>query len=170
MQAISSFTPTDRQIRAAENLFLSMADEECVRPVVEAYQAEILARHQFHIDQRWIVEMSMPDRIILHPKDSYLLSKEDWFAYDKECKQAAASANLRVSNPNNCPLLEAMTIRTEAENALFYAMSQIPRLEHLSRAHLLTADARRRAIDLCLNLLAPFVADVPAILERVAAD
>ena len=41
------FTPTDRQILAAEAVLAAMVHEKAIRPVVETYQRMILEQHRF---------------------------------------------------------------------------------------------------------------------------
>jgi len=175
MKTINSFTPTKQQIRAAENLFAFMANEATIRPVVEAYQAEILAKHQFHIAKEWLIPRgdsgrSMDDRVILDPTDAFLLSNEDAKAYFVECNEERIKAKLWVSSPEFCPLLVAEKNRIDAENALLNAMAAAPGLEFLSRAYALDMEKHKEVVDLSLKLLAPFVANADVLLERIMAD
>ncbi|MDP1573150.1 MAG: hypothetical protein Q8M09_14895 [Pseudomonadota bacterium] len=175
MKEIPSFTPTAQQIRAAENLFVFMTNEATVRPVVDAYQARILAEHQFHIDPQWLIPRgdsgrSMDDRVILDPKDSFLLGEEDAKVFFAECNEARIKAKLWVSNPAFCPLLVSENNRIDAENALLNAMATTPGLEFLSRAYALDMEKHKEVVGLSLKLLAPFVANADVLLERIMAD
>lgn len=174
MKEIRSFTPTERQIRAAENLFASMAHEATVRPVVEAYQARVLAEYQFHIDPQWLIprgksEWKMEDQVILDPKNVFLLSEKDLHTFIVKCNEERQKAKLHVLSREDCPLLVAEAHRIDAENALLYAMSATPGLEFLSRAYVLDTERHKEVVNLSLKVLAPFVADAPNILERIMA-
>jgi hypothetical protein len=165
-----SYTPTKSQVRAAENLFAAMAYEGTIRPIVEKYETEILARHQFRIAPRWAGTRSgsgAPDEVILDRKLSYLLSEEDFAVYFAECFAARDASGLKVSKPENCPLLEAQHLRVQAEVALFDAMAETPQLAHLKDANSARQDLRQEALDLTLKLLAPFCKDANGILTRI---
>ena len=161
---MKKFQPTQEQIRCAEVLVTAMAYEQEIRPVVEAYETQILAKHQFHIDKAW-VEKGMPDRIILSRKDSILLSDTDSKVFYSECHEARDAAGLKVDKPENCPLLVANSLRIEAENALLKSMESSPNLESLSKAACLSLDVRAKAVDLTLKLLMPFCRDAEGILQ-----
>jgi hypothetical protein len=47
--ARTPFQPTAPMIQAAEDLFLAMAFEQSVRPIVEGYQRKILAERTWHV-------------------------------------------------------------------------------------------------------------------------
>ncbi len=164
MQKTKQFKPTEDQIRLAEAVFTAMAHEQIVRPIVEAYETAILAKHQFRIAKEW-VDHSMADRVILDRKDSFLLSAEDAKVFFAECFAARDAANLKVSNPEFCPLCVAEHLRIDAENALMKAMGTTPGLETLASASM-TLELRSQVIDLILKLLAPFCGDAQEILQR----
>lgn len=165
---MQTFTPTPDQIRAAENYLTALAFEGAVRPVVEAYQNEILARHQYRVAVKW-VEMGMDDKPILRDKDAFLMSDEDAAAYFAECHKAREAAGLKVAHPDNCPLLEAENVTRLAAQALLEAVATTPGLEPLGRSPMLTLEARDKAIDLSVRLLAPYVGSADAIMGRLRA-
>lgn len=164
MQQTKQFKPTEEQIRLAEAVFTAMAFELTVRPIVEAYETAILAKHQFRIAKEW-VDHNMADRVILDRKDSFLLSAEDAKVFYAECFAARDAANLKVSNPEFCPLCVAEHLRIDAENALMKAMGSTPGLEAFASGFM-TLELRSKAIDLTLRLLAPFCDDANSILQR----
>lgn len=159
------FTPTKDQVRLAEAVLTAMAHESLIRPIVTEYETAILNKHQFKIAREW-VEQGEPDRVILDRKHSFLLSEEDAKVYYAECFAARDAANLKVDRPENCPLLVAEDVRGQAENALLKAIAAIPGLELLGSGGM-TLDERTKAIQLTLQLLAPFVADAEEILRRI---
>lgn len=164
---MKTFNPTEDQIRIAEAVFTAMAHESLVRPIVETYEHAILEMHQFKIARHW-VEQGCEDRVILDRKDSFLLSSEDADVFYAECFAARDAANLKVSRPTDCPLLVAENLRIDAENALLKAIAVLPGLESLGTGNL-ALDARKKALDLSLKLLAPFCGESNEILQRYAA-
>lgn len=165
---MKTFTPTPDQIRAAENYLAALAFEGTVRPVVETYQSEILARHQFPMAAKW-VEMGLGDKPVLLAKDAFLMSDEDAAVYFAECHKAREAAGLKVARPDNCPLLEAAMVTHQAANALLVAMATTPGLEALGRSPVLTLEARDKAIDLSVHLLAPYVGSADSTMGRLRA-
>ncbi|WP_176329004.1 hypothetical protein [Burkholderia vietnamiensis] len=163
-QSRSAFQPTKRQINAAETLFLAMAHEQTIQPIVHAYTTAILAKHQFHIDPQWVRD-ERPDRVILDAAHTYLLSESDAATYYRECNEARDAAGLKVENPEQCPLLVARSERTRAENELLLAIGETPGLEAMASGHVLTLEKRAEAIRLSLSLLAPFVRSATEIME-----
>ncbi len=164
MQTLKQFKPNEAQIRAAENTLVAMTHEQTVRPVVESYETEILAKHQFPIAAKW-VEKGIEHSIVLDRKQAFLLSEEDASTFYKECEEARVAAKLTVMAEGNCPLCEAEHVRIQAENALIESMGTIPGMEIFAK-RVLTLEMRARAINLILGLLAPFVGDAATILGR----
>jgi len=165
---MKQFTPTKDQIRAAEAVFTAMAHEGVIRPIVEAYEQAILDKHQFPIARKW-VDMGCEDKLILKRQDSYLLDDDDSKVFHDECFAARDAANLKVENPEFCPLLVAENIRIMAEHALLAAISTTPGLESLSKATSSSMENYKQAIDLCLKMLAPFCGKADDILGRYLA-
>lgn len=163
-----SFHPSEELVRAAEALFMAMAMESTVRPVVEQYTRAILAKHQFPIDAIWR-EHGM-EGTVLEPKRSYLLSNEDADKYHRECMAARDAARLKVSSPDNCPLLEAENYVLRAQNAFITQLSALPGLELFGKTEMLSLDQRAKVIDLGLRLVAPFVSNADTLLKRVMAE
>lgn len=161
------FVPNANMIRAAENLLLSMSHEDVVRPVVVAYETEILTRHQFRIARKY-VEHGCDDVVILDRKRSYMLEESDFAIYLKQCFEARDAAGLKVRAPDNCPLLEAENTRIQAENLLLTAMAELPNLAAIGKPWL-TLEARKRAIDLTLDMVALFCGDADGIINRLMA-
>lgn len=159
--------PTPEQIRIAEALFTAMAFESLIRPTVEDYERNILAKHQFKIERRW-VDLGMEDRVILERKEVFLLSKDDAQVFYNECYAARDAAGLKVDHPEACPLLTAENLRIDAENALLSDIARTPGLEGFSNA-VLFMDVRKQALELVLRALAPFCGNGDDILKRYLA-
>lgn len=160
------FQPTEDQIRLAEAVLTAMAHEDLIRPIVENYEHEILKKHQFRIDRKW-VEHGCEDKIILDRKDVFALSSEDAKVYFAECFAARDASKLKVDNPEFCPLCVAESLRIQAEAALLKSMAATPGLEALATGSLY-GDKRKMAIDLTLRMLAPFCGEADEILHRYA--
>lgn len=141
-------------ISAAQAVILSMANLQLIEPKVRAYQMAILEKGQWRIRDQFAERLGK--EIITEPKQSYLMSNENFFEYDRLCKQARDAAELKVSMPENCPLLEAQTLLSECENALIDTMSDLTKIESKSIL-LLGLKKRTEYIDLTLRLLSPYV-------------
>lgn len=149
------FTPTDRQIRAAETVLAASAHEQAIRPMVEAYQRMILEQHQFKPSVTWDNCPGLPE-IVLDPNEDHYLGPEDMAVYMAECHAARDALGLVVSSPDHCPLLEARSRRIDAENALLATMVDTPRLAPLAKARLLPGGKGKQAIATLLTAISPF--------------
>lgn len=152
---------TKEMVAASETLFVAIAFEQIIRPVVEAYEDEILQRLQFRTD-KCFAERGI-DRIVLNRKHTYLLSLQDQAVLFEETEKARTRANLKVSIPGNCPLLEAEHRRIMAEQAFLESIAEHPNLGNLKNT--MPLETRAHVIELSLRLLAPFVSDAAEILE-----
>ena len=161
---MTKFKPTSEQIMVAETLFVAMAFEAQIRPVVEGYQSALLQKFQFKIARKY-VEKKLEDRIILKPKESYLLEDEDQTIYINACHEARDAANLKVDHPDKCPLLVAESLRMQAEERMIQVMGSMPGLENLAHGKVYGAK-RKEAIDLILKLMAMYVHDADTILSK----
>jgi hypothetical protein len=149
------FTPTDRQVRAAEILLAAMTHEQAIQPVVETYQRMILEQHQFKPSLTWDYCPGLPE-VVLDPNEDHYLGADDMAIYMAECHAARDALGLIVSSPDHCPLLEARSARIDAENALLATMIDTPRLAPLSKARLLPGDKGKQAIAGLLAVITPF--------------
>jgi hypothetical protein len=167
MMTEKTFRPTSNQIKAAQLLLIAMAHERTIRPIVEGYMTEILAKGQWR-RRADFVGHGLMDEVILDHKLSYHLSDEDAAVFFAECRKARDAAGLKVENPEFCPLCVAEHTRVQAENLLMNRMSETPRLEYLAKSYLLTLDERAKVIDLSLKMLAPYVGDTAADVLKAA--
>lgn len=149
------FSPTDRQIRAAEAVLAAMVHEQSIRPVVETYQRMILEQHRFKPSPTWDNCPGSPE-VVLHPSEDHYLGPEDMAVYMAECHAARDALGLAVSSPDHCPLLEARSARIDAENALLATMIDTPRLAPLAKARMLPGDKGKKAIATLLAAISPF--------------
>jgi len=157
--------PKANQISAARALMLAMAHEQLVRPIVEGYRAEILARHQFRPSAEMLAH-GVADEPILNEKRSYYMNEEDAAVYHAECQKARDAAKLKTSHPEGCPLCEAEYLRIQAETALIKTLGDIPGMETFKeKLYVLTLDQRAKLVKLALGMCAPFVGDAADILN-----
>jgi len=169
---VTKFSPTQEHIRLAEALMLAMANEGTIRPVVEAYENEILAKHRFKIAPHWGEASGGRidiNEVILDRNAAFQLSDEDSKVYFAECYAARDAAGLKVSQPDFCPLCVAENLRIRAETALLESMGSIPGLESFSKkTYTMTLEDRKKAVDLTLKLMAPFCEQsADKILQRI---
>ena len=150
------FNPTPEQISAAETVFLTMAHLGVVKPIVDAYQREILGRN------RWKPAPELADAvgqqgvdIILDPQHSYLLSDEDMSSYTRQCNEARIAAGLHVESPEYCPALVAGEDLRKAKRLLVDAFQPVTGLSADALLAHKIADYDRY-VDLTLSLMAPF--------------
>ncbi|CAG9236928.1 conserved hypothetical protein [Paraburkholderia tropica] len=161
------FKATPGQIKAAELLYLAMAQEQLVRPVVEAYETAILARHQFSVAPEWAERYDSTSLLILDRKRSYLLSDADAEVFYRECREAREASGLTVESPGFCPLCVAENLKIQAENALLSAMAEVQGLEAFARPCALTLEQRAQVIDLSLRLITPSIRNGAEILHHL---
>lgn len=167
--ATRGFSPSAALITAAEAVLVSMAMEREVAPIVEAYEAEILARHQFPPDAKWrdVVEHD----VILNRKIVYLIAEADREVFYAECRAARDAAGLKTAHPDGCPLLEVHGLRIDAETAFIRRLGELPGMAILAeRADAMSLDMRQKAVDLGLRMLAPFVGTAESILNRISTS
>ncbi len=168
IQSKSSFQPTSGMIAAARAMFMVQALEQSVRPVVEAYETEILARHQFPIDPKW-QELGVNDReVILNRKDVFLLKEEDFKTFLQESQVERDKHKLKVARPDNCPLLEVVNLKCEAQRVLMDCMEPITGM-NADNVITFAFDKMDEYVGLCLSLLAPYVGTAKEILEPAHA-
>ena len=160
------FQPTEEQLRNAENLLIAMAHESLVREVVEAYETKILERHQFKIARKWI-ELGINDEVILERKKSFLLEDHDYQTFIAETIIERDAANLKVSRPDNDPLLEAESLRRNAENTLLDSLVKTDPFSKLGSMENVPYDLKGQILNIALGLLAPYLGNSEAILERL---
>lgn len=166
MTMTEKFKPTEAMVNAAETLLLAMAHAETIRPIVLKYEAEILAEGQWHMDRKLYESIELrqlneprsgADRIILDPKESYMMSEDDFKEYDAKCRDARDNVGLLVDDDEQCPMLVADHLVMQAEHALIEIMTE---RTGATKDQLLCAgmDKYKHYVDLTLRLLTPFVA------------
>lgn len=149
MKSKIDFKPTQDMINAAIYVFKTMAMVQTIEPIVLNYQRKVLAKHKFKGGY------SKDDfKVILDPKDSWLLKDNDFKIYLDEINHERKQAGLHVDNPDHCPLLVAKQMQRNAEKLLIIEMKPITKLDPKDICNI---DHYHKLIDLSLKLLTPFV-------------
>ena len=151
--------PSAQLIECAKTVFQAIAYVQTIQPIVESYQREILAKHQFHISKEFAEICKSRHRIILDPYETNLLEDSDFQIYLDEVTQEHKKHNFDVPK-DSCPLLIAHDLERKAKMALFNQSWEL--LD--GKVNKETFDnipnhpvCFTRYIDLTLRLLAPFV-------------
>lgn len=121
-----TITPELREA-TAELLALRVAEDK-IRPIVVAYQREVLLRHQWTIRPDFAGRRGLGE-IILDPELSYLLSDEDAEVYFAETEAARDAHGWGHLPHNYCPLLMAVNRRIKAEYATLIAAEYITEID-----------------------------------------
>lgn len=157
------FQPTQGMIDAARKVFMAMAWVDTVKPIVLAYQRQILAEGQWHIpaDKHAMLERrsgnSPLDTLVLDPSKAYMLAEDDFKAYYLKCETARVHADLHISTVGGCPLLEAQGTLMLAKRLLVEQMEPISNQTY-EKLISTKAEAFGKFVEMTLRHLAPFVA------------
>lgn len=166
MDIKTSFQPTKKMIKAAEAVFMAMAFTQTIRPIVEAYQREILSRHKWENNEEFAKygRRGVKKRSILEPKDAWLLDDADFQTYLKESNEARKKANLHVENEECCPLLVAEDLERQTKIVLANVMEPVTKISYNDLTG--TVNTYDKYFDLTLRLLAPFVGSAADLLNK----
>lgn len=158
------FKPTREMIAAAENLFLAMAYEQTVRPIVEGYQRKVLVERSWEIDPQLQASAGGAE-CVTDIKSAWLMNSGTFEVYRKRCNEERVAAKLEsavnasCSQDDYCPLLVAEDLTRKARFALCDAMAGVTNIDG-AKAVMMAAGDYDKIVDLYLNLLAPFVTNV----------
>lgn len=156
------FKPTPAMIEAAETVFLAMAFEQSIRPIVEGYRQKIFAERSWRCDPDLVerLERRSPDQpveqYVTDIKFTWMMEKADFAVYLDRCNAERIAAGLVVEHDSHCPLLVAEHLTIQAKHALCDAMAEVTNIP-AKKAATLKLDDYRKFVDLTLKLLAPFV-------------
>ena len=161
-----NFTPTQEMIEAAETVFLAMAYEETVRPIVQAIQ-------QKHLDEMKIQtymekydwtgrDWDGKNKPITKWGDLYNAKDEDFNEIYRRCYQDYLKhwPDLKY---DYCPLLMAESQRRDAQRELGRVVGPATGLDY---SKIIRLEHYRKADELNLKLMAPFV-DKDKTLSKV---
>ena len=167
----ATFKPTEAMVEAAENLFVAMAFEQTVRPIVEGYQRKILAERIWRCAPEYLerAQRRASDELleshITDVKLTWTMEKADFALYVERCNEERIAAGLVVETEAHCPLLVAQDTTRKARYALCDAMASVTKMS-ADAAVMLKRDDYERMIDLSLRMLAPFVQNPLALALR----
>jgi hypothetical protein len=155
------FKPTAEMISAAEAVFLAMAFEQAIRPIVEGYQRKILAERSWNVSPEFLTTRGRsadtpPVEYVTNIKDAWTMAEPDFALFLKRCKDERIAAKLHVQGEQYCPLLVAEDMARKAKHALCDAMACVTSFD-ASKASGLPINDYNNFIEITLQLLAPFV-------------
>lgn len=144
------------ELKKAVTLALALQTFEAeITPTVQAYQQEILDRHQWHIAKHWVTGDSgkhrcLPDQIITKPSDSFLLNDEDSAVYFAELEKAKLANGWGHLPKDTCPLLMAQYRKMEAGSAVLRAAQYITDIDP---TNIYDMKLRRQLLELAINFV-----------------
>lgn len=135
---------TSGMIQAAETLMMAQALVMMLRPIVEAYEREILIRYQFNnfgeksslmmVNEKRLLKGMGPfeyvEEVILDPKQTYRLNEIDAAIFESERQVACAASGLKVEDPEYCPLLVAENLENQAQRVFVDSMKPITTFDY----------------------------------------
>lgn len=161
------FVPTQAMIKAAEAVFMTMAAVKTIEPVVLGYKKEILAKNEWPVAQDW-VEKGLPGGAILDPNDTYLMSEDHFAMYQQQVNAARINAGLYVDDPSKCSHLVVKHLEVEATANLINVMATATGFDYQKLMQSKNAlENVKKAKELTLKLLAPFVRDSKELMPQV---
>lgn len=155
-------------IAAAENVFVAMAFEQSVRPIVEGYRQKIFAERTWRCDPDLVERLERRssdqpvEQYVTDIKSTWMMEKADFAVYLERCNAERIAAGLAVEHESYCPLLVAENMTIQAKHALCDAMAGVTNITAKAAATM-KLDDYRKFVDLTLKLLAPFVTNPLAI-------
>jgi hypothetical protein len=138
-----------------------MAAVDTIRPIVQQIQQSVLDKHKFKVDPK---NKRIADgvKVITKIQHDYLMSDDDFKVYHNECRILEDEKNLKVDNPEFCPLLVAEHDLIKAQHLLIDAFGPMFGITSSN----LYGDHREKFLDLTLRLMAKYV-DTKTILARL---
>jgi hypothetical protein len=147
------FKPSISMIIAAQAVFMAMAREQVIRPIVEGYQRKILAEKEWPINPKYV---EREGKFVTDIKHTYLMSGEEFSKYHRRCIEERIAAQLRVDHDDKCPLLVASARLMEAKFELASAMESVSKITESSLRGA-SPEIYDSYFELTLKLLAPYV-------------
>ena len=146
---------TEQLKSAVAALQAAKAEVDRIKPIVTAYQNEILAQGQYRIDVEQWGELLTDDeqragKVITSDEAAYLMSDADFSDYLQKLSRAHAVHGFEVQD-GSCPLLIAEYALANAENAVLDSAAYLTKFE---AGRPLVMEQRDRALGLILTLVA----------------
>lgn len=176
--------PSAELIKAAECVFTAMAWVETIRPKVEAIHTQVLAENNYPYDFSYLKKTD-PEKVkelkaendlkyglfIRDHKHAYQMNDADFQEYLFKVNALQEAAGLYPQKEGNCPLLEAESMRREAERALIeISIDEMPlKVENKPTLDMITGSLEiyRKWVDLTLMMCVPYVRSAKEIMEQV---
>jgi len=161
-----TFKPNKKQLHAAEMVFIAMALEETIRPIVEKYHQEILDYEKYPYAEKWHKNHDVDfGDYIKTDKDTYLMEDSDLKHYIDRCRIEQKKAGLFTEKKEFCPLLVAEHNTMKANHYFIETMEPVTKISlDIATSNL---DVYKKLVELSLRLLAPFV-DADGALKMVS--
>lgn len=161
-KAPQTFKPTAEMIAAAEAVFVAVAFEQTIRPIVQGYKRKILDEREWHMSPDTLAGTRRTgdkpiDTRITDIRYAWLMSDADFAEYARLCNAARITANLVVESDAHCPLGVAEEITRQAKRRLAVAMAGVSGVDP-ETIRTMRMEEYEHFVDLTLRLLAPFVA------------
>lgn len=155
------FNPTPEMLQSAKNVFMAMAHRDIIKPIVEGYEKKILEDLQpkYRKDSR-------EQGTITNLDHTYLMEDETFLEFNRRCHIERMKANLHVSNPEFCPLLEAEEIVRQANNKLLDSLGPVTGINS-SKALRCGMENYRKMIDLSLRLVVRYMPTGEKMMEEL---
>lgn len=160
-KAPKPFKPTAEMIAAAEAVFVALAFEQTIRPIVEGYKRKILSEREWHMSPETQAGVRRTDdkpidTRITDIRYAWLMSDVDFAEYARLCNAARITANLVVESEAYCPLGVAEEITRQAKRKLCDVMAEVSGFD-VETIRTMKIEHYEHYVDLTLRLLAPFV-------------
>ncbi len=160
-----TFTPDQRQIKAAATVIVAKAFHETVKPIYEKIEREVLESGSFKYDDYYYNEPRLnlkPDETIKDPKRAYMMAGLKEYCYNENATNDAAKFYSEVRRKmQNAGFIHGENAEAKAswelvcaERELIAAMFPITKIDNEMASS--TLETRAKLIDLTLNLLVPF--------------
>lgn len=150
----TKFTPTLEMVKAAEDLYVAMAFEQMVSPIVLKYQTAILLENKWEILAEY--KDATSESPIVDPSVTYLMSDSDHAIYVSLCNEARIKAGLKIEKEGQCPRLVAQELVREARRILMTCMEPITKLT-LNQALSMSNENFEKYVELSLKLITPHI-------------
>jgi diphthamide synthase subunit DPH2 len=164
MKPTTKNVPEDLK-KAVEAYMLARAYAELQREAVDAIERRILAENQHRIDPEHVRRGMEKDKVILEPKNVYLMGEKQWQFFLSDVRQELEKAGYKIEQAKDstaywsyiCPALSAESVQRDAERLVIACAAQWLGMtpeqgDKISRCFF-GLDQRQRFIDLNVSLV-----------------
>lgn len=118
-------TPPAHIVSLADSVVMAMSMYQMAAETVHAYASAVLSEMQARTDHKILELVGMQDKVILDPKEAWLMSLDDYAKFQSRCEEERIKRNLHVKEPGNCPALEAQRLLNESTKAFLDALAPV---------------------------------------------